>query len=125
MEESKAEHLLAWLLLSPLGDGSPEAPVVSQIGLPAARRWFGTLEAISVPVHVTSDRSNADGCVEVMPVGAGTSEVKVCLAGAGLLARARGWSRLQDLAERAADEIVRTLATAPPTPQPVAAASRV
>ena len=107
IDDVGAARIAAHFLNADGHDPSSRPPRVIGAGPVVSRDWLGAVRVARIPVRVLTTRGAADGYVEVMPVGAGTSEVRLCLRGNALIDRARGWRRLQQLAERACDALMR------------------
>jgi hypothetical protein len=106
VDDATARRIVNELLA---GNSQPSAvlPSVVRLGPATSSPWVGTLHVTHIPVGITARKANAVGFVEVMPVGAGTTEIRICLVGQTRAHRAHGYRRLRDLAERAGDQLLR------------------
>lgn len=103
VDDVAATRITAYFLDADARGPSGQPPHVIRAGPLVSRDWFGAVQVTRISVRVLEPRGAATGYVELMPVGAGMSEVRVCLHGDGLIDRARRWRRLQQLAERTCD----------------------
>jgi len=114
-------HTSALLGRLQAGDQILARPSVRRIGPPESVPWFGSLHVTRVRVQVKARRTSAAGWIDVMPVGAGSTEVRIRLEDTAHWARlGRGRRRLGRLAADVQEQLlqknrsdVRVLSAAP------------
>jgi hypothetical protein len=108
VDEADGPAFLEGLLRSASGSQVLAQPAVTRLSPAVSIPWLGALRATRIPVHVRDGRTSAAGYIQVMSLGAGSTEVHLCLRGTSLLDRMRRWRRLGQLAELACDRLMPT-----------------
>src|SRR4051794_7681746 len=107
VDESRGEALLERLLAVGVHNEVLASPSVMRVAPAVSSPWLGSLHLIRVPVHLRQRRTSASGCIEVMPLGAGTTEVRICLRRTSRLNRFRRRRHLERLTNDVGDQLLR------------------
>jgi hypothetical protein len=107
VDESRGQELLERLLATGVHDEVLASPSVLRVAPAVCAPWLGSLHLIRVPVKLRQRRTFAIGCIEVMPVGAGTTEVRICLRSTSRLSRFRRLRHLERLTNDVGDQLLR------------------
>jgi hypothetical protein len=107
VDESRGEEMLERLLAIGVHNRVLASPSVTRVAPAVSTRWLGALHLIRVPVNLRQRRTSASGCIEVMPLGAGTTEVRICVRSTSRLNRFRRCRHLERLTNDVADQLLR------------------
>jgi len=107
VDKGSGEQLLGWLFATGSAGELLASPDVVRSAPATCSRVLGSLHVIRLPVLCRNGRLRASGYIDVMPVGAGVTEICVCLRSRSRWTRGRRWRHLEQLA----DDIARRLSS--------------